>query len=109
MLYGILRIHDLIDLENVKFGFKFVNDLLLKSINKCIKKDSYGKDLLKTHCYNTRNKSVPNLPRSMSTKYLNSVLCQGPKTFSELPTCLKNSRSLYSFCRNYKKRVLSTY
>ena len=78
----ILRIVDLIKLENLKFGFKFINDLLPERIKQCVASDAVGKSLVKLHCYNTRNKTTPNLSLCNSNKYLNSILCKGPKLFS---------------------------
>ena len=52
----ILSVHDLLKLENAKFGYKLANGLLPSAIVNCTETDSYGKSLVKRHVYNTRKK-----------------------------------------------------
>ena len=86
----ILTIQNLINLENYKFGYKLVNGLLPTSVQSCVVTDPQGKSLNHSHNYSTRNKGLPNLPKGKPTKYLNSILCQGPKKFAELDCDIRN-------------------
>ena len=52
----------LIDIELCKFFFKLVNNMLPHKLAECVLRDSKGSSLLKTHCYSTRQKHLPNLP-----------------------------------------------
>ena len=71
--------------------------------------DAMGKSLVKSHCYNTRNKTTPNLPFCNSNKYLNSVLCKGPKVLNELPYSVKSAKSISSFISCCKNAITCLY
>ena len=105
----ILSIIDLVQLENAKFGYKVANGLLPSTIVQSTETDSTGKRVVKRHKYLTRNKNSLNRPRANTTKYLNSVFCQGPKIFAECSLDLQNSTSLSAFANKYKKKLLSKY
>ena len=65
-----LDINDMITLENYKFGFKLVNNILPVNIVRCAMSDHDGKSLAKTHRYCTRNRNLPNVLKSKKTAYL---------------------------------------
>ena len=76
---GVLPIKSKITLENYKFGFKLKNKQLLnKTITLCYL-DNNNKSLTKQHKYQTRHKTLPNLPRNVNKVYINSFLCMGPQ------------------------------
>ena len=52
---AILTVNDLIELENMKFGYKLKNNLLPTEISNCAKHDHKGKKLMKTHRYDMCN------------------------------------------------------
>ena len=52
---------------------------------------------------------MPNLPRCSSTKYLNSVLCQGAVMYGKLPSDVRSMSSLPLFCKKIKRDMLSAY
>ena len=103
----ILPISVLLYLENCKFGYKLVNLLLPLTIIDCCVTDSHGQSLQKGHTYNTRNKNLPNIPKAKTTKYLKSVLCHGVRSFSELPSSVKESSSVSSFIYKCKKHIFN--
>ena len=103
----VLPVHDLIILENVKFGYKVMNNLLPYKIKSCTYTDAKGCSLKKTHRYNTRQKDTPNLPKAKTSKYLMSVFCRGIKLYNELPNYTKMKKSLAGFCSVCKKTYLS--
>ena len=72
----ILKIKDLLHLENCKFAFKFINGLLPSPIESTVKKDQTGNSLIKTHQYNTRQKNIPNMPLARNKHYKHSLLCK---------------------------------
>ena len=81
---GILTIDEMIRLENMKFGYKLVHQMLPQKIVKTCYVDSKHQPLTKSHQYSTRNKSVPNLPRNMNKLYRESFLCKGPQSWLTL-------------------------
>ena len=46
--YNILNIHELISLENAKFGYKAINNLLPQKVKDCLHLDQFGGNLVKT-------------------------------------------------------------
>ena len=61
---GILTVLDMIDLANLKFGYKLLHNLLPRKVTECCKIDSKHKCLMPKHDYNTRSKQIPNLPKT---------------------------------------------
>ena len=80
----VLDLNNLIMLENYKFGFKLVNNLLPEKILECVKTDQRGIYLTKKHRYSTRLKSILNLPKSTTLKYSKSIFCNGLRHYSKL-------------------------
>ena len=105
--HGILSVRQLVELENCKFGYKIVNNILPDVIANCTLTDSRGSSLVKTHRYNTRGKNIPNVPKVSCSKYLKSVLCMGPKSYSLLDLCIKSCNSLGSFVKHVKQKILT--
>ena len=65
---GILSVNDLIKLENLKFCYKLMNSDLPIEVQSCATTNNKGNTLVKSHCYNTRNKDVPNTPSAKNKK-----------------------------------------
>ena len=74
--FGFLTIDEMISLENMKFGYKLVHQILPQKIAEICNVDRTDQSLSKSHQYSTRNKSVPNLPRNMNKLYRESFLCK---------------------------------
>ena len=81
---SILNIRDLISLEHCKLMFKAKHCLLPCKITTAILTDHEGKTLKKLHRYNTRHKSLPNIPKNACTNYLKSSLCNCTRKFATL-------------------------
>ena len=88
-IYWDNKIPDLqkmIKIEQLKFAFRLINNILPVNLSKLVKTDHKGSNLCKTHNYHTRFKAEPNLPLTKSSNYQNSFLHQNIKVFSTLPT-----------------------
>ena len=72
----MLRLDNLIKIENIKLGYKLEHSQLPKTIQHMLKTDSKEKSLVKTHPYPTRTKNVPNLPRALNKAYHASFLVE---------------------------------
>ena len=59
----MLRLQDLIQLENRKLGYQFDKNLLPLNLHRLLWTDSRNKSLQKIHQYNTRDKHLPKLPK----------------------------------------------
>ena len=105
----ILKINDMIKLANLKFGYKFLHNLLPKKVSECCKCDSKNKCLMPKHSYDTRSKQIPNLPATMNRKYHRSYLVLGPRSILNLNVETRLSRSLQSFTTTCKKNMINNY
>ena len=77
----LLKIKDLIRLENLKFAYKLNKGLLPKKISECALSDQKDKSLVRLHNYGTRTKSIPYTPKTQNKKYANSILCKSVQEF----------------------------
>ena len=102
----ILRVRSLIKLEEYKLGYKMCHNLLPKPLRECLLTDHYDKTTKKTHGYNTRHKSTPNLPNAKSHKYRNSLLFSTIQSYMHLPLDCKESKTLSSFVKRCKTMLL---
>ena len=93
----ILNVSQLINLELCKLGYCLTNNLLPKPLSKALLLDQNNQNLSKTHRYDTRRKSVPNLPKATNSRYRNSYLFQAISTYSKLPDCVTKQTHLKGF------------
>ena len=106
---GILSIDNMISLENMKFGYKLINNLLPERTSEICKTDHTNNSLEKVHAYSTRNKKVPNLPRNMNKTYRDSFLCRGLQSLLALPVETRNKMSLTSFVKTCKQSLINSF
>ena len=92
--HKILKLDELIKLEEIKFGYKQINKLLPNKLQYIVDHDSKGLTLMKKHAYNTRNKKIPNCPSGNHHKYRNSFLNKGIVSYSNLPYQLKSKETI---------------
>ena len=107
LILKILPIKSLITLANYKFGYQLQNNLLPKKIMESSLIESRNTSLLPHHEYNTRNKTIPNLPRKMTPEYQNSFLCKGPRSLLELDMKTRSRSSIHTFTNACKDLLLS--
>ena len=105
----ILRIREMIELANLKFGYKLQNRLLPIETMKLCWTDSCHSSLLPTHNYNTRNKQIPNLPHKANKTYRDSFLYKGPRSILTLNKDIRDSRNLSTFTMKSKDVLLKKY
>lgn len=101
----IPKLHQMIKIEQLKFAYRLINNLLPINLMKLVKTDHKGSNLIKTHQYQTRFKAELNLPLTKSRHYRNSFLHQSTRVFSTLPTKVKNEITLESFKRSIKNHI----
>ena len=101
----ILRINEIIMLENEKLGYKLIKKKLPKNITDQIKSDSSGMSLEKDHRYPTRSKSLPNRPVVNKKNYMNSFLMkclQCVEPFLAITDCCEN---LHQYVKKRKANI----
>ena len=72
---GVLNINSMIELANLKFGYKALHHLLPPITTEICMSDSRNNPLTKNHKYDTRYKRTPYLPKNASKQYIDSFLC----------------------------------
>ena len=107
--HRIIKLDDLVDLEQKKLGYKFNNNLLPPNLEKVLLTDHVGKTLKKQHKYNTRQKDNPNLPKHQSRLYSDSFLVWSIKNYSEVSATVKNSKNIHRFAQCIKEAAIMSY
>ena len=105
--HKILKLDELIKLEEIKFGYKQINKLLPNKLQYIVDHDSKGLTLTKKHAYNTRNKKIPNCPSGYHHKYRNSFLNKGIVSYSNLPYQLKSKETISAVISSFKKAIFN--
>ena len=103
----MLRLQDLIQLENRKLGYQLDKNLLPLNLHRLLWIDSRNKSLQKTHQYNTRDKHLPKLPKVNTKNYQRGFQFQSIKDYEATPVEIRNSSTLNSFVRKLKAYLLS--
>ena len=106
-LLKMLRISELIKLENIKLAYRTKHSQLPEKVQTACRTDSRNSTLVKAHRYNTRQKLELNLPRASTTMYKNSFLFQSTVDYQKLPLEIKKISQYASFVRKGKEFLLS--
>ena len=104
--YGILKFDKLVQLEQLKIGYKLCNNLLPTNFTAQIRLDHKDQSTSKQHSYHTRNKHIPNLLLVQKSKYKSSFLFYAIREYSAVSTEIRESRTLKSFVWKCKKYLL---
>ena len=107
--HKILKLDELVNLEQKKLGYKLNNNLLPLNLAKVLLTDSIGKTLKKQHKYCTRQKDHPNLPSHHSKLYNDSFLVQSIKNYNNLNLDTKNLITLHKFAATIKESAIMSY
>ena len=97
------------DLEQKKLGYKLNHSDLPSNLEKLLLMNSLGGPLNKQHCYNTREKKLPNLPQHTSKMYNENFLLQSLKYYNSLESTIKNCQTVDSFTRKIKDEAIMSY
>ena len=82
--HNLLKVKDVLVLENCKMVYRLENNMLPTKLSKLYNANQKGKTLKKTHGYNTRNKMLPNLARTHCKEYNTSYLCSSLKDYQNM-------------------------
>ena len=105
----ILRINELIKLENCKFGYKLSKQLLPPRISFLANHDQNDQSLLKTHPYQTRNKTLLNKPLAVQKAYKSCIVYKGTESLQPLKAETRSKPNLQSFARACKNYFFENY
>ena len=81
---SILRIRELLELDNCKFGYKLLHHELPIRIEKLSNNDQFGKTLKKTHKYKTRNQQLLNKALAKNKSCKNCIIYKGTSALETL-------------------------
>ena len=93
-----LSFDDLQKIELAKLSFRYTNKMLPKRLENLFD--------MKHYAYNTQNANAPNIPIHGTKLYNSSYLCKSSSYWMSLPTELKDKRSIKSFTKHLKRRLL---
>ena len=102
----ILTVHQLVELEQSKMGYKLCHGLLPMAITHVMMSDVDNRSMIKTHAYETRQKNVPNRPKVKSKLYMDSFLYRSISCYSNWSWEIRDAPSLTAFVRLIKQKLL---
>ena len=105
----ILKFEDMIKLEQCRLGYKLTHNLLPIRLSKNMIIDHKSQSIQKMHRYQTRNKSIPNLPNVLGNKYRGSFLFQSIRNYSTVDETVRQLPTLQMFTKRCKKDLLAKY
>ena len=103
----MLRLQDLIQMENRKLGYQLEKNLLPLNHHRLLWTDSRNKTLQKTHHYNTRGKHLPNHPKVNTVNYQRGFQFQSIKDYEATPVEIRKLSTLSTFIRKLIAYLLS--
>jgi len=102
--FKILKLEDIIDLEILKFVFKYIDSTLPNSLMETYKRNCM------MHNYDTRNRNNPRSHGAKSALVKNSFLGLGPSKWNDIKdTKLTKCKNISSFVNCFKKITLEKY
>ena len=104
----VLRVMDLIELEQAKLGYKLCNNILPTVLSRLMMHDYNNSTMVKCHSYQTRQKNVPNRPNAKLNLYHKSFLYQSIACYSKLDKEIREAPTLPSFTKQLKKLIINS-
>ena len=101
--HNLLKLHDIIDLELLKFMYLHSKSLLPQPVLNLL---NINRDV---HMYNTRHRNDPIIIMRKNSSLDKSFLCKGPLLWSGLDNAIKTCKTKASFKKNIKKIKIRLY
>ena len=95
----IINLPDLLLFNQQKIGYSVSHKLFPKPIQRLFNRRGGQK----THRYNTRNKSIPNIQTHQQSTFNNSFLCKSISSYLLLPATARSKKTLTSFTCHLKQ------
>ncbi len=99
----ILRISDLIDLEQAKLSYKFVHNELPPGISMLFLPNAFN------HRYNTRAIRNPRVAKHKTSIIHKSFLIKSPTIWSDLPLIIKSATTVKALKNRFTKHKIASY
>ena len=107
--HNILKFEDMITLEQCRLGYKLTHNLLPSRLSRNMTIDHKNQSIQKIHRYETRTKSIPNLPNVIGNKYRCSFLFQSIRHYATVDETVRQLPTLQLFTNKCKKVLLTRY
>ena len=101
----LIRFKDMIRTELIKLGYKITSKLLPNPLILAFEQDG-GR---KTHPYNTRNKSLPNIQKHTKNLYNTSFMCKALAEYTKVSMTLKQKKTVHSLGKAVQKYIIAEY
>ena len=101
----ILRLQQLLTLENSKMGYQMDKDLLPKNVSHLLWTDSRNRTLKKVHGYQTREKHLPKIPKVTKSKYHHGFQLACLRSYGKISLEIRNSPTLSIFMKKLKEQL----
>ena len=101
----LIRFEDMIRTEIIKLGYKITSKLLPNPLILAFEQDG-GR---KTHPYNTRNKSLPNIQKHTKNLYNTSFMCKALAEYTKVSMTLKQKKTVHSLGKAVRKYIIAGY
>ena len=102
----MLRLTDLMILENAKLSYKLEHNLLPQTLHDMLLSESKNQSLEKKHKYSTRSKGIPYRPTVLTRHYHTSYLFQSIKDYENFCLNLRTINTMNSFIYRLKQKIL---
>ena len=102
---NILKLPDMIKLEQCKLGYQLRNKLLPKPLQQLF----HSRGGKKQHRYLTRNKALPNVQQHSGKSFHTRFMCKSLAVYSNLPLQLQREQKMGLFMKKTKLALLSSY
>ena len=97
--HRLLKVEEIIRLEQLKLGYKLNNKLLPKSLTSELSTDPDRNSLTKKHDYATRGKNAMNIPLVKNSNYRKSFLYQCLQEYNSLDLATQSQPNLSRFIK----------
>jgi hypothetical protein len=99
----ILKLHDIIKLETLKFSFKLNKGYLPQNVTQFF---DYGEAI---HGYYTRNRNSARITEHKTNFYNKSILNKAVSEWLKVPVTTRNILKLKTFAKTLKNNIISEY
>ena len=106
-LLKIMKIPEVIKLQNLKLGFRVQHSQLLENVTLACTSDVSKNSLTKKHRYPTRCKKEPNHPKPQSKWYMTGFLTKCIVEFQNLPGEIRGIKDYNAFIQSCKIHLLN--
>ena len=100
---NILQVRDLHDLQINKFMYQYHTKNLPHSLSNLFTQNNA------IHNHETRHRNDPHIIHRRTAIAAQCIIHKGPKLWQLIPQSIKNSKTIHTFCRKIKQKMIQAY